>query len=179
MSAGRTVNTKSRDWGTPAKYVAAARKALGGEIDLDPCSNEFSIVGARVEYRLPCQDGLQLPWDFGRIFVNPPYGADKLRRTSIKHWLSKCLNASLSGSEVVALVPVATNTRHWKECVFGQATAVCFLGDTRLRFLVDGRDEGKGAPMSCATVYWGRNFEAFLEAFREYGAVVDLRPLKT
>ena len=54
---------------------------------------------------------------------------------------------------------------------------MCFLYDTRLRFLIDGRDEGKGAPMSCAMVYWGDNYDAFFDVFIRYGAVLDLRPL--
>ena len=78
----------------------------------------------------------------------------------------------------MALVPVATNTGHWKRCVWGKATAVCFLYDTRLRFLVNGREEGKGAPMACAMVYWGADFDRFMEVFMQLGAVVDLRPLE-
>jgi hypothetical protein len=82
------------------------------------------------------------------------------------------------GSEVLALVPVATNTGHWKKYIYGKASGICFLYDTRLRFLVDGKDEGKGAPMSCAMVYWGRNFDRFCEVFLEFGAVVSLANLK-
>jgi hypothetical protein len=78
---------------------------------------------------------------------------------------------------VLALVPVATNTRHWKQYVFGAATAVAFLYDTRLRFLVEGKDGGKGAPMSCAMVYWGPQYERFEKTFIRFGAVVDVRHL--
>ena len=178
MSAGRTVNTLSQEWGTPQKYVDAVKDFFGGDIDLDPCSNEFSIVKALTEYRLPEHDGLRESWDFRRIFVNPPYGSDKERGTRIKSWLYRCAEARKAfGSEVLALVPVATNTGHWKNYVFGIATGVSFLYDTRLRFLVDGKDEGKGAPMSCSMIYWGKNYERFMEIFIQYGAVVDLRPL--
>ena len=154
MTAGRAVNSHSVDWCTPVKYVNAVRDVFGGEITLDPCSNKWSIVGADVEYQLPHTDGLRESWDFPTIYVNPPYGADKMAGTSIRHWLSRCAEAHRRhDSEVLALVPVATNTRHWKEYVWGNATAVCFLYDTRLRFLVEGKDEGKGAPMSCAMIY--------------------------
>jgi len=78
---------------------------------------------------------------------------------------------------VLALVPVATNTGHWKKYVFKKATAVCFLYDTRLKFLVNGRNGGKGAPMSCALIYWGENYDRFFEIFIEFGAVLDLRSL--
>jgi len=136
------------------------------------------LVEARVEYRLPFHDGLKESWNFRKIFVNPPYGIDKERETSIKHWLYRCAAAHRNyDSEVLALVPVATNTGHWKKYIFGRAAAVCFLYDTRLRFLIDGRDEGKGAPMSCAMVYWGSRFDRFAEVFTTHGAVIDLRPL--
>ena len=75
-------------------------------------------------------------------------------------------------------MPVATNTKHWKDYVFGVADAVCFLYDTRLRFLVDGKDEGKGAPMSCAMIYWGRASFTVPGSFVAHGAVVYLRDLQ-
>ncbi len=179
MSAGRKIRTQSQHWGTPEKYVRAVKDVFGGSISLDPCSNQFSIVGATVEYRLPVQDGLKESWDAPTIFVNPPYGLDHERGTAIRHWLQRChLAHKQYGAEVLALVPVATNTGHWKKHVFGVATAVCFLYDTRLRFLVDGADGGKGAPMSCAMIYWGRNYGRFFEVFRQFGAVLTLGELQ-
>ncbi len=133
MTAGRKINTVSQNWGTPVKYVNAVGKFFGGRIDLDPCSNEYSIVLAEKEYLLPETDGLHESWRFPTIYVIPPYGIDKGRGTSIKTWLRKCALAHREfKSEVLALVPVATNTGHWKNSVFGQAAGVCFLYDTRL-----------------------------------------------
>lgn len=178
MTAGRKVISDNKDWCTPPIYVDAVKKVFGGRICLDPCSNEWSVVHAKTEYRLPEKDGLKESWDYPTIYVNPPYGSDKERKTKIKHWIYQCARAHEEyGSEVIALVPVATNTSHWKEYVWGRATAVCFLYDTRLRFLVAGKDEGKGAPMSCAMVYWNKNYDTFFRIFIEYGAVVDLRHL--
>lgn len=82
------------------------------------------------------------------------------------------------GSEVIALVPVAANTGHWEKSVFSRATAICFLYDTRLKFLENGKSGGKGAPMACAAVYWGNNYSKFYGVFINHGAVVDIRPLK-
>ena len=131
MTAGRKINTVSQEWGTPEKYVSAVREFFGGHINLDPCSNEYSIVHAKVEYRLPIHDGLRESWDSPTIYVNPPYGIDKERGTSIKDWLWKCATAHREfHSEVLALVPVATNTGHWKKFVFGKAAGVCFLSRT-------------------------------------------------
>jgi hypothetical protein len=147
MSAGRKIVTDNKDWGTPEKYVEAVREFFGGVIDLDPCSNEWSIVRARVEYRLPKNDGLKDSWSFKRIYVNPPYRLDRKCGTGIKNWLYRCAYAHKNfGSEILALVPVATNTGHWKKYVFGKACSICFLADTRLKFLVNGENGGKGAP---------------------------------
>ncbi len=179
MSAGRKVNSLSQEWGTPEKYVQAVKEFFGGEIDLDPCSNQYSIVRARVEYTLPRHDGLRDSWNFRRIYVNPPYGLDRRRGTGIKNWLYRCAQAHKNfGSELLALVPVATNTGHWKKYVFGKASAICFLYDTRLKFLVNGQNGGKGAPMSCAMIYWGTNPARFRSVFEEFGAVLSLQELQ-
>lgn len=179
MTAGRTVNAASHHWGTPLVYVEAVKKVFGGRIALDPCSNEYSVVRARTEYSLPDVDGLTASWNFPKIYVNPPYGADRARGTTIRDWLQRCAESHQAhGSEVIALVPVATNTSHWKKYVWNKASAVAFLYDTRLKFLVNGKSGGKGAPMSCAMIYWGRAVAKFLEVFSQHGAAVDLSTTK-
>src|SRR3989338_6489391 len=179
MTAGRNVNTKSKDWCTPKKYVDAVKKVFGGSIHHDPASNEYSIVKAMVEYSLPHKDGLKESWDYPTIYLNPPYGLDKERGTSIKQWLERCAKAHESHcSEVIALVPVATNTGHWKKSVYGKARAICFLFDTRLKFLENGNNTGKGAPMSCAMIYWGENYGKFYDEFIKHGAVFDVSHLQ-
>ena len=179
MTAGRVNSHSNHHWCTPPKYVEAIKSFFGGTIDLDPCSNNHSIVGATEEYKLPDQDGLSLDWGHRRIFVNPPYGSDMYRKTTIKNWLFRCNQSYLDhASEVIALVPVATNTSHWKKYVWGAASAICFLYDTRLKFLVDGLDNGKGAPMSCALIYWGSMVSKFCYLFGSFGASVDINQLK-
>jgi hypothetical protein len=178
MSAGRKVNSENQSWGTPLKYIKVIKQFFGGSIALDPCSNEYSIVGAETEFMLPKNDGLREEWNYPTIYMNPPYGADRERGTTIKNWLAKCvITHEKYGSEILALVPVATNTGHWKQSIFGKARAICFLYDTRLKFLENGNDRGKGAPMACAMIYWGRYYQKFYNIFIEYGAVVDLSNL--
>ena len=178
MTAGRTIHSQSTDWCTPFRYVSAVKEMFGGVIDLDPCSNRWAIVKAKTEFSLPKKDGLNKKWNYKTIYVNPPYGADRKRKTTIKNWLYKCVHANQHfHSEVLALIPVATNTSHWKEYIWGKATAVCFLYETRLKFLENGEKEGKGAPMSCAMVYWGKSYERFFNIFLQFGAIVDLRVL--
>ncbi len=179
VDGGRKVITTKKDWGTPRIYVDAVRKVFGGKICLDPCSGPHSIVDADVEFMLPKNDGLKEEWDYPKIYMNPPYGVDQMRGTRISDWLSKCVETRAEfGSEIQALVPVAPNTSHWKRYVFGRSDAVCFLYDTRLKFLVNGRDGGKGAPMACAMIYYGGNKKRFFSVFGKHGAVLDLQNLK-
>ncbi len=76
------------------------------------------------------------------------------------------------------LVPVATNTTHWKKYVFGEADVMCFLYDTRLKFLINGKSGGNGAPMSCAMIYYGNNTKRFVKVFKRFGATVHIQHLK-
>ena len=175
MTAGRTINTLSQEWNTPLKYIEAVKNVFGGSIDLDPCSNQYSLVNAKIEYLMPLQNGLKESWNYPNIYVNPPYGIDKTQKTSIKDWLLKCSEAYENGSEVLALIPVATNTGHWKKYIWIKANAICFLADTRLKFLINGENSGTGAPMACAMIYWGKDCQKFYETFVNYGAVVRLK----
>jgi hypothetical protein len=179
VTAGRCINSKSQNWGTPQKCVQAVKEVFGGEIALDPCSSPYSIVNAKIEYMLPEHDGLRESWDYPTIYVNPPYGIEKRHGTSIRQWLERCASAHEKyGSEVIALVPVATNTSHWKNYIFGSAEAICFLYDTRLKFLENGKRGGTGAPMACAMIYWGNFYQRFYDVFINHGAVVNMSCLK-
>lgn len=176
MTAGRRVNTSSQDWCTPPHILKAISKFYNGEIDLDPCSNQFSIVKAKTEFKLPYQDGLKEEWNYKHIFVNPPYGRNRENNTSIKDWLNKCLEAKEKyNSEVIVLVPVATNTSHWKEYVFGRADMICFLSDTRLKFMLNGEIVKKGASMACCIIYYGDRCQEFIENFKELGNALHLK----
>jgi hypothetical protein len=175
MSAGRTVNSLRQDWRTPKNYADSIAEYFGGAISLDPCSAHNSFIEAKTKYILPEHDGLRETWDFPTIFVNPPYGADRERGTTIRDWLRRCALANEEHeSEVIALVPIAANTSHWKLYVWPKAKGIVFLYDTRLKFVVEGLEVDKGAPMACSIIYWGDNARAFLEHFRKFGAAVPL-----
>lgn len=175
MTAGRQAVSTTKDWCTPPHLIQSVKEVFGGTIELDPCSNSYSLVEAQRSYQLPTSDGLKEPWDARTIFVNPPYGSDPIRRTRILHWFRKIDEAHNKGSEIIALVPVATNTTHWKEFVYPLASAICFLSAPRLRFYVNGIEDPKGAPMACAVIYYGKNFKKFSEIFKEHGAVIPLQ----
>lgn len=177
MSAGRTnSHQKSVHWNTPPKYADLVHRFFRGKLELDPCSNAYSLIRAKRRFLLPKEDGLKLSWrKYGTVFVNPPYGRDRDRGTSIKDWIAKCCrHYSKNEAQVLALIPVATNTSHWKEYIFGKATCICFLSDTRLKFVLNGVEDKKGAPMACAMVYWGEQVARFSSVFKDSGYVVCL-----
>lgn len=71
MTAGRNVNSKSIDWCTPYKYKILVEKFFNNNIELDPCSNNFSIIKAKNKFILPV-DGLKQDWNYQTIYINPP-----------------------------------------------------------------------------------------------------------
>ena len=179
MSAGRKSITENKDWCTPQKYVNAVKRVWGGKIALDPCSSVCSIVNAETEFLLPQKNGLLEDWNFATIYVNPPYGADKSNGTTIKNWFRKIADTYTKyNNEIIVLAPVATNTLHWKKYVYPFAKSICFLYDTRLKFIIGGTDDNKGAPMACCAIYYGNNPNNFSEIFSEFGATISLVEVK-
>ena len=166
MTAGRKVNTSSQNWCTPPKYTIPIKEFFGGTIELDPCSNDESVVGAEISLTT---GGLEYDWGKAKtVYVNPPYGRGI--GSTIYDWLKKCHEAK---TEVIALIPVATNTRHWKDFVF-KSSVICFLDDTRLKFLINGSTNNKGASMSCCLIYWGSRSGDFIEKFSDFGTCVTV-----
>lgn len=175
MTIGRNSVSKNKDWQTPVEYIDAVREFFDGIICLDPCSNEHSIIGAENEFKLPEKDGLVEIWNHETVYVNPPYGRNSENKTSIKNWIQKCTEAFKKyGSEIIALIPVATNTKHWQGDIFLYAASICFLKEPRLKFLLHGKTIDKGAPMACALVYWGNRQARFHNIFSKFGKVVDI-----
>ena len=163
MTAGRSNTINNQDWCTPPRYIKSIYDVLG-YISLDPCSNKHSMLQAEREILLP-EDGLCVEWDYPTIYVNPPYG-----KSSTSIWAKKCQQSWLDYcSEILLLVPVATNTAYWKECIFISSRGICFLSDTRLKFYLNGEEVIKGAPMACSMIYWGKNYKLFSSVFDEYG----------
>ncbi len=167
-----SIYSKSTDWNTPIKYVELIYKMFD-KVEFDPCSNKDSIVNAEREIILP-NDGLKEEWNYRTIFVNPPFGRDFERKTTIKDWIAKCYKTNTKyNSEILLLIPTATNTSHWKQFIFGKASAICFLYDTRLKFRINGSENNKGCPTACSMIYYGKNVKRFYEIFATVGFVLS------
>lgn len=148
---------------TPAYVLDAVRAALGGSIELDPCTEPGNPAGADRFY-CPPADGACEPWDADTIFVNPPYSRAR------EPWVRKCIAAGLAGSKVVLLIPAATDTRIFQDAL-STADQVLFLRG-RVKFGIP-RENGRQAAAShpSALIGWG----ADLELARPLGLLLKTR----
>lgn len=110
---------------TPPYVLDPVRVALGGTIELDPCTLPDNPVGAERFYTVD-EDGLAQPWDAQTIFVNPPYGKAR------EPWAKRCMEAGQAGASVVLLMPAATDTRIFQRALATADEAVLVQG--RLKF---------------------------------------------
>jgi hypothetical protein len=146
------------EWLTPPEIIERVVAVLGA-IDLDPCSNTFGDPAVTAAQRFTvADDGLAQPWA-GRVYMNPPYGAE------IGAWVEKLRGEYDEGNvtEAIALVPARTDTA-WFAAL--RDTAVCFVRG-RLRF--SGSDNS--APFPSVVAYFGDDRERFAETF---GAAGDI-----
>ncbi len=168
--AGYIGTSKKTDWNTPAYLLDHCREAMGQEFDLDPCSNDTSLVRAKKSVILP-EDGLELNWiTYPNIFVNPPFGRDLKRGTSIKDWVQKVSNTYTFSSaihNIFLLIPAAVDTKVWQDIIFKDGPHVCFIRG-RIKFV--GAEAH--CPMPMAMVYYGREIDRFNDVFKTIGHVI-------
>lgn len=134
-----------------------------GPIDLDPCSNEWSIVPARRALSIDRgEDGLAARWA-GLTYENPPYGPGHLPRWSAKAALEVTSSPTL---ELVTLVPCSPDTTWFRQRVDISSARVDL--DKRLRF--GGGAHGSGT-FASTLFYAGRRPFLFAHAFADLGEV--------
>jgi hypothetical protein len=138
LSRLATAKTELSDealWNTPPDVVDAVRKILG-VIELDPCTTPDNPVGA-CAIIAPPDDGILLPWNAEKIYVNPPYGA------TIKHWADKVITVAATGAKIVALVPTRSGSEWFHRML--KTADDCLLFDYHLRFWHAKRKRHYGA----------------------------------
>ena len=119
------MSSDKMDWRTPPEMLDIVRQI--GPIGLDPCAPNDNNTGAKTFFTAD-DDGLQKSWaGHGLVFVNPPYGR------ALKPWMAKMAREGTQATEIVALVPVRTDTAWWQDNV-SSARRVCFYRG-RIKFL--------------------------------------------
>lgn len=160
-----SANSGNNEWYTPAQYIEAARRVMGG-IDLDPATCEIAnrTVGAARIFTAE-DDGLSQEWPIGRIWMNPPYA-----QPLIGHFSERIAQEVKLGSEAIVLVNNATETA-WFQTMAEACSAICFPKG-RIKFL-DPDGKPSGAPLQGqAIIYLGENSNRFDSEFSVFGFVV-------
>ena len=146
-------------WLTPPFLLA-----LLGEFDLDPCAAIGQPWPTAKQHYTRLDDGLSKPW-FGRVWLNPPYGAEAER------WLAR-MAQHRNG---MALIFARTETGAFFRYVWEQADALLFLRG-RLHFHhSDGRRAAANAGGPSVLIAYGQENVATLECRADLGRFVSLR----
>lgn len=162
-----TIERTKNDLGTPAWFLRTVRQV--GPIILDPCSNPWSVVRARVELSAHRgENGLEVDWlallaahGPGLAFWNPPYGVGHLAK-----WQAKFAHETARGAESIGLVPNSPDTKWWR----GMRDACDARCDVERRIGFDGGEHGTGLVRS-SVFYAGPNPYLFAHAFSALGEV--------
>lgn len=159
---GTLKSTGNAEWYTPATVVEAVRAVLG-DIDLDPASNEHAnmVVGARVFYD-QATDGLAHDWQ-GRVFLNPPYG------TICGQFVAKALDEYQAGQVTAAILLLNGYSFDvgWFRPLWDYP--LCF---TYGRIDFYSTTTG-GTTTGSVFAYLGPDRERFIRTFGQLGAVVE------
>lgn len=161
-----TFGTGENEWYTPARYIEAARAALGGEIDLDPASSfKAQATVKAAHFYDEATDGLAQEWA-GRVWMNPPYA-----QPYIEQFVRK-LVGEVEAGRIVAAVALTHNytDTSWFHCAAEACSALCFTRG-RIRFVSPEGVEASPT-QGQAFFYFGNEVDRFRRSFADIGFVV-------
>lgn len=118
---------------TPPYVLEPVREALGGVIELDPCTEPDNPCGA-LRWFTAQENGLLKPWHASNtIYVNPPYSKAR------EPWVRKCIEAACDRAKVILLMPAATDTRIFQEAMDSASEVVFIKGRVKFGVLRENR----------------------------------------
>lgn len=154
-------SSESVEWFTPAKYIEAARRAMGS-IDLDPASCEEANRTVRAaRYYTEAQDGLTQPW-YGNVWCNPPYGKSTgaFVERMVDAWFSREIKRG-----ILLVNAHGTDTKWFARIA---EFLLCFT-DHRIAF----NDEGQNTAGSIFAYIGGEDhLPAFVSHFSGFGPIL-------
>lgn len=163
-------------WTSPPEVVGALMRFTNGEpVDLDPCSNDRSIVPAKTRWTrddAPTADPIR-PW-LGTVYCNWPFSTPE-------PWSRACEEEATHGGAlwVIGCGICDTSTKWFQHC--WRAVAICFP-DHRIQYgRPPGADESSNDKPSMLPLWCSRSHPLraewllkFQDAFSSLGKVVLL-----
>jgi hypothetical protein len=168
-----SVQSKSNEWYTPAKYIEAAREVMGG-IDLDPASCEMAnrVVKAK-RYYTKEDDGLSNKWHAESVWCNPPYGnvvpLSGAKGSYQRFFVQKLLVEYKKRNIEQAIVLLLGNCCFNRYFVPLWDYPICFH-DGNIYFYREDGSRGLFGFGTCF-VYLGSNESKFVEVFSQFGRI--------
>jgi hypothetical protein len=155
--------SKSNEWYTKPRYIELARTVLGA-IDLDPatCPTAQQWIQATTFYTKE-DDGFNRPW-FGRMWLNPPYGA------KAGTWMLKAIAEYESGNVEAAILLVRGDSKGMKAL---KARFPCCEPYHRLCFIDASGQEGKRPIPGYHFFYLGPDVAHFKQVFSAIGTITQ------
>lgn len=149
----------SDEWLTPPEILEEL-----GPFDLDPCAPVVRPWPMAAQHYTVEDDGLLKPW-VGRVWLNPPYGAEAER------WLRRLADHG----DGIALIFARTETEAFFSQVWERADALLFLRG-RLHFhYVDGRRARANGGAPSVLIAYGIKNLIMLKMARIPGQFVALK----
>jgi len=159
----RTPNTKDQP------IVDLVKKALGGTIWLDPCSDSGCNILATMRY-FKWNDGLAKHNTWNKtVFINPPF-SDPLP------WVERCCFEIARGNVSAAVMLLKSGTisnLKTGELINKYASAICHWRG-RINFLNDEGNAVKGSDFDCVFIYFGARLDLFRQAFGGRGTIATI-----
>jgi hypothetical protein len=161
--------SNSNEWFTPGVYLDAARRTLGGVIDLDVASCEAANATVKATtYYTKADDGLAQEWS-GRVWCNPPYGglAGDFTSRLVEEYRAGRVQAA------VLLVNSHCTDTGWFQPLWDYP--LCFTSG-RVNFVPGDRDNPNASTHGGVFAYLGDDVGRFKEEFQGFGPVVKRIP---
>ena len=158
--------TDSDSWCSPPEISDGLLEMFQGPVDVDPCSNERSIIRARMAFTA---HGLALPWRLPRPVDRTGYQNDPYSQAAA--WTYKMLHELAVGNvrEHVRLCMMSTSTQWWADQCHKPRRNPRILALRRLEFLDPFLRWGSGgtgvARFEPALLYWGPRPARFTKVF--------------
>lgn len=158
-----SARAKTDVWLTPPELL----QALGGSasFDLDPCAPEVQPWPTAQKRYTQSDNGLMREW-FGRVWLNPPYRTDLIRRFMAR---------MADHGHGLALIFARTETEHFAKFIWPKCDALLFL-EGRLHFHhANGTRARKNAGAPSVLCAYGPDDADVLAGCGLAGAFVPLR----